>query len=185
MEDNGNIIYYIILGVIYLLSRVFGKKKKKPGVEPPQERKIAPPTAESEEPAPLSFEDILRGLSGAKQPKPEPDPDPAPAPEPELMQVPAFTPAPPPKPVLEAAREQAYSVDEIDQIAVDYEVPKAIGSEFKHARTIKRKKLTFKRNEHFVIEEKQSIDFLETLAQHNGAAKAFVMSEIFERKYQD
>lgn len=184
MEDNGNIIYYIILGVIYLLSRVFGKKKKKPGVEPPQERKIAPPTAESEEPAPLSFKDILRGLSDTKQPKPEPDPTPEPAPEPEPTPVSAFTP-PPPKPVLEAAREQAYSVDEIDEIAVDYEVPKSIGSEFKHARTIKRKELTFKRNEHFVIEEKQSIDFLETLAQHNGAAKAFVMSEIFERKYQE
>ncbi len=180
MEDNGNIIYYIILGVIYLLSRVFGKKKKKPGAVPPQKRKIAPPTAESEEPAPLSFEDILRELSGTKQPKPEPDPDPEPVP----TQVPAFT-QPPPKPVLEAAREQAYSVDGIDEIAVDYEVPKAIGSEFKHARTIKRKELTFKRNEHFVIEEKQSIDFLETLAQQNGAAKAFVMSEIFERKYQD
>lgn len=180
MEDNGNYIYYIILGVIYLLSRVFGKKKKKPGEVPPQKRKIAPPTAESEEAPPLSFKDIMRELSGAKQPKPEPDPEPVPVPTVE----PAFVP-PPLKPVLEAAREQAYSVDEIDEIAVDYEVPKAIGSEIKHRPTIKRDKLTFKRNEHFILVEKQNIDFLETLAQENGAAKAFVMSEIFDRKYQD
>ena len=182
MEDNGNIIYYIILGAIYLLSRVFGKKKKKPGAVPPQKRKIAPPTAESEEAPPLSFEDILRELSGAKQPKPEPDPERNPEPVP--TPVPAFTP-PPPKPVLEAALERAYSTDEMDEIAVDYEVPRAIGSEFKQTPAIKRKILTFERNEHFKITEKESIDYLEILAQHNGAAKAFVMSEIFDRKYQD
>ena len=177
MEDNGNIIYYLILGAIYLLSRVFGKKKKKPGAVPPQKRKIAPPTAESEEAPPLSFEDILRELSGAKQPKPEAGPDPDPT------QVPAFTP--PPKPVRQAAREQAYSTDDMDQIAVDYEVPKAFGSEFKPQPEIKRKTLTFKRDEHFAIKEKVSIDYLDGIAEQDGAAKAFVMSEIFTRKYQD
>jgi hypothetical protein len=171
MDDNGNIIYYIILGAIYLLSRVFGKKKKKPEVAPPQKRNITPPTAESEEAPPLSFEDILRELSGNKQPKPEADPDPA------------FIPTPPSIPVREAAREQAYSVDEIDEIAVDYEVPKEIGWETSTSQPIKRKKLTFKRDEHFAIEEKITIDYLDILAEQDGAAKAFVMSEIFARKY--
>ena len=178
MEDNGNIIYYIILGAIYLLSRVFGKKKKKPGAIPPQKRKITAPTAESEEAPPLSFEDILRELSGAKQPKPEADPDPAPTPAP----APVFTP-PPPKTVVQAAREQAYSKDEMDQIAVDYKVPKAIGSESIPQPEIKRKKLTFKRDEHFAIKEKVTIDYLDVLAEEDGAAKAFVMSKIFARKY--
>ena len=173
MDDNGNIIYYIILGAIYLLSRVLGKKKKKPGAVPAQKRKIAPPTAESEEAPPLSFEEILRELSGTKQPKPEPDPDPMPAT--------AFTP--PPKSVKEAAFEKAYSKDEIDEIAVDYEVPAAIGSETLQEPAIKRKKLTFKRTEHFTIKEKIAVDYLEILSEEDGAARAFVMSEIFARKY--
>ena len=175
MDDNGNIIYYIILGAIYLLSRVFGKKKKKPGAIPPQKRKITPPTAKSEEAPPLSFEDILRELSGNKQPKPETDPDSAP--------TPALIPTPPSIPVREAAREQAYSVDEIDEIAVDYEVPRAIGSETSTEAPIKRKKLTFKRDEHFTIKEKVTIDYLDILSEQDGAAKAFVLSEIFARKY--
>jgi len=173
MEDNGNIIYYLILGAIYILSRVFGKKKKKPGAVPPQKRKIAPPTAESQEEAPLSFEDILRELSGAKQPKPVPDRDPAPAH--------AYTAQP--EPAIMPVREEKYSVDEIDQIAVDYEVPKAIGSEGKPQPIIKRKKLTFERDEHFAIREKESVDYLKLLSEQDGAAKAFVMSEIFARKY--
>jgi hypothetical protein len=173
MDDNGNIIYYIILGAIYLLSRVFGKKKKKPGAVPTQKRKIAPPTAESEEAPSVSFEDILRELSGAKQPKPEPDPDPIPAP--------AFSP--PTKSVREAAFEKAFSRDEIDEIAVDYEVPKAIGSETNYTPPIKRNKLAFKRTEHFRIKKKIAVDYLEILSEEDGPARAFVMSEIFARKY--
>ena len=173
MEDNSNIIYYLILGAIYILSRVFGKKKKKPGAVPPQKRKIVPPTAESEEPAPLSFEDILRELSGGKQPKPEPDPEPVPAP--------AFTA--PPEPAIRPSMEEQYSVDEMDEIAVDYEVPKAIGGKYKPDKSIKRKQLTFERDVHFKIIEKKEVDYLKNLSEEDGAAKAFVMSEIFARKY--
>ena len=152
-------------------SRIGGKLLK-PGAVPPQKSKIAPPTAESEEAPPLSFEDILRELSGAKQPKPVPDPDPIPAPE--------FIPQ---KSLIEAAFEKAYSRDEIDEIAVDYEVPKAIGSETNYTPPIKRKKLSFKRDEHFTIKEKIAVDYLEILSEEDGPARAFVMSEIFARKY--
>jgi hypothetical protein len=168
MEDNGNYIYYLVLGAIYVLSKLFGKKKKKPTALPSKKRNIVPPTSESEEPAPLSFEDILRELSGAKESKPEP------LPEPEMQEIPAF----------EAVPESTYQNDEIDEIAVEYEVPKAIGSEYKSAPAIERKDLTFKREINFAIEEKETVDFLEGLNDHNGAAKAFVMSEIFTRKYQ-
>jgi hypothetical protein len=168
MEDNGNYIYYLILGAIYLLSKLFGKKKKQPTAVPRKKRDIARPTTESEGPPPLSFEDILRELSGAKEPKPEP------LPEPVLPEIPAF----------EAVQEPAYQNDDIDDIAVEYKVPKAIGSEYKSAPVIERKVLTFKRTANFAIEEKETVDFLEGLNDHNGAAKAFVMSEIFTRKYQ-
>ena len=172
MEDNGNIIYYIILGAIYLLSKAFGKKKKKPLEKPRQERKIVPPTTAKEEPEPISFEEILRELAGTKQPEPEPDPEP----------VPTFIPAPAPMPAIEQTPEYSYSVDEMDEIAVDYEVPEAIGANVKTKSKIKRKVLTFERDEHFTIKQKRTVDFIDLLSEQDGAAKAFVLSEIFARK---
>jgi len=172
MEDNGNIIYYLILGAIYLLSKVFGKKKAKPGAKPVQKRTITPPTAEKEEAEPISFEEILRELSGAKQPKPEPDPEP----------MPAYNPIPEPIPYA-AVEEPSYSVDEMDEIAVDYEVPKAFGYKNKPEPKIERKVLTFERDDHFKIRKKRQVDYLEDLYEEDGAAKAFVLSEIFARKY--
>jgi hypothetical protein len=182
MDDNGNgnLIYYIVLGIIYLLSRVFGKKKKK---VPPKAsgqgkgRKIAPPTAEKEATPAMSFEDILRELSGATQPKPEPDPEPAS----EIYREQPSMPAP--VPAIEAVPQKTLSVDEMDDIAVDYEVPEAIGSEGKRQPAVKRKKLSFKRNHKFEIKEEEQVNYLENLDEHNGPAKAFVMSEIFARKF--
>jgi hypothetical protein len=178
MDDNGNIAYYLVLGAIYLLSRIFGKKKKKPGQpQPAKERNVAPPTAENEGEEPISFEDILRELSGAKTPKPVSEPLPLPIleyePELELEGVP------------EAIQPGSYSVDEIDQIAVDYDVPDPIGYNkySSSSQPIKRKVLTFERTENFEIKQKVSIDYLEDLYDENGPAKAFVMSEIFARKY--
>ena len=176
MEDNGNIIYYVILGAIYILSKVFGKKKKKPGAIPPnQKRNITPPTAAKEEAEPISFEEILRELSGAKQPKPVSDP--------ELIPSPAYTPLPEPGRTMDSIQGEAYSVGEIDEIAVDYEVPKDFGQMYTPQPEIKRKVLTFERDDHFKIKEKRTVDYLDVLSEEDGAAKAFVLSEIFARKY--
>ena len=181
MDDNGgNIAYYIVLGIIYLLSRVFGKKKKKPvkkgTVSRPAPRQdespgpIAPPTAEKEE-APVSFEDLLRELAGARQPKPEAVPEPGPV-------VPADTFSDP----------GSLAVDEMDKIAGDLEVPEPIAAKpiIKVDRDKEREKyrlLKFERDEDYRIEEEVGIDFLEVLQQEDGPVKAVVMAEIFNRKY--
>jgi hypothetical protein len=168
MEDNGNYIYYLVLGAIYVISKLLGKKKKKPTAVPRKKRNIVPPTSGSDEAPPISFEDILRELSGAKQAKPEPLPEPA------LTETATFKPIP----------EDTYSNDGMDEIAVEYNVPKAVGAEHKPTPEIERKKLTFERMGQFTIEEEEKVDYLEGLSDQNGAAKAFVMSEIFARKYQ-
>jgi hypothetical protein len=168
MEDNGNYIYYLVLGAIYVLSKLFGKKKKKPTTVPRKKRNIVPPTSASDEPAPISFEDILRELSGAKETKPEPLPEPA---LPEMQAI-------------EPISETTYANDGMDDIAVDYNVPNAIGAEHKPTPAIVRKDLTFERMGQFTIEEEEKIDYLEGLSDQNGAARAFIMSEIFARKYQ-
>ncbi len=177
MDDNNNIVYYIVLGVIYLLSRIFGKKKKKvkPAVKPVPERTIEPPTAQKEVAETLSFEDILRELSGGAKPKPEPEPETIPYPElggeRELQQV----------------DKPSYQLDEIDEIAVDYEVPKAIGYEALPEPNLVSKKdhiNIYERADSFKIKQKEEIDYLENLYLPDGVAKAFVMSEIFARKYE-
>ncbi len=71
MDDIQNLLYLAIL-VIWFLSRVFGKKKQKPkpvsGTPGPnQDSKSAP------EPPPVTFEDILRELTGGST-KEEPAP---------------------------------------------------------------------------------------------------------------
>jgi len=169
MEDNGNIWYYLVLGAIYLLSRVFGKKKKKPipksQPDTSPQREITPPTAEKEEAPVLSFEDILRELSGASKQQP------VPVSEPE------------PEPII----DPLYSVDDIDKIAVDYEVPDAIGVNpyYEKPKSVAstRPQDKFIRSENFRIEHYEAVDYTSSLSDEDGPAKAFVMSEIFARKY--
>ena len=189
MDDNGNIIYYILLGVIYLLSRVFGKKKKP--AQQPQRRAVrreerAPveaPTAEKE--PELSFEDILRELSGVPQPKPKADPSPA---RPSTPSMDALEPETgyQAAPMIEGRPQPAYSVDGMDKIASEFIVPKAIGSERlpePDLAALRRKDLSFKRDDKYSIKKKTTVDYLSILQEESGPAKAFVMGEIFNRKY--
>lgn len=194
MDDNGNIIYYILLGVIYLLSRVFGKKKKQPAkpARRPQRntgaqdepRPIEAPTAEKE--AEFSFEEILRELSGVSQPKPQADPTPRPQPEPIIDTFESeigIEPAPP----IEEKPQPSYAVDEMDQIATELKVPKPVGYYDRlpepDLAALRRKDLKFKRDEKYRIKEKEKVDYLKVLREPGGPAKAFVMGEIFNRKY--
>jgi hypothetical protein len=177
MDDNGNLFYYIALGIIYLLSRMFGKKKKPAPKRPApqrQEKDIEAPTAEKQPEPELTFEEILRELSGTKQPKPEP----APKPTPPVEFGQDFEP-----------KTGPYSVDEIDEIAVPYEVPDAIGSNRNIRQPepdtlrLRRPKDVFKRAEQYRIIEQENVDYLGILNEQDGPARAFVMSEIFDRKY--
>ena len=193
MDDNGNLIYYIVLGIIYLASRFFGKKKKqpvksqpkRPAGEPQTQRETRPiqaPTAEKEE-APMSFEDILRELSGGSQPKPEPDPEPVTysAPTVQEVKMPSYAEE------MDSRPQPSYAIDEMDSIAGSYDIPKPFGSgkrlpEVESAED-RRTDLTFKRTSHYTIEDEETINYSEIISQPNGAAKAFVLGEIFNRKY--
>jgi hypothetical protein len=71
MDDS--ILYYIIIGAIYLIYNWL-KAKKQPGqnppdYEPPAGRSSSQPQAK---PKPLTFEELLREITEAKQPSPEP-----------------------------------------------------------------------------------------------------------------
>ena len=172
MEDS-NLWYYLALGIIYFISKAFGKKKPKKGV--PQQQ--ADPGSQPE-PSPIefSFEDILKELTGQKS-----------------------TPKQPQQPVLETievepqmasstqpgsySNSPAYSSDEMDMIAsapIQSTYSKGLEAAPKRER---RQTDSFTREGSYKIEEVESVDYLELLQEENGPARAFVMSEIFTKKY--
>ncbi|MDL5051536.1 hypothetical protein QQ054_36640 [Oscillatoria amoena NRMC-F 0135] len=71
MDDK--IIYYVIIGAIYVLYNWL-KRKKQPQESPPD---FEPPADQSsgqpqQKPKPLTFEELLREITEAKRPEPEP-----------------------------------------------------------------------------------------------------------------
>lgn len=174
MDNNGNFGYYIAIGIIYLLSRIFGKKKKQVKKQG-STGTVTPPTLEKESASPMSFQDILRELSGVPQPKAVPE-----------------TKAEPVVPTLDGSnfepKDTPYQVDEMDKIAVDYKVPKPLGSQKLKESYLAKADMrhdTFERADNFKIKTKRSIDYLSMLGEEDGPAKAFVLSEIFNRKYNN
>lgn len=187
MDDK--LIYWLIFGAIYILSRALGKKdkqKRKPvrrqqtgsrQARTEQAPVIEPPTPAKDAKA-ISFEDILRELSGlpAETPKPEPVKE-EPANYPELEEI---------------ARQEAkttetpsWQVDEMDKIASRLEPAAPMGSTGPATSPEEHKKLQkeLERADPYDIDEKEGVDYLSLLRQPNGAARAFVMSEIFQRKF--
>lgn len=68
--DDFKVILWIIIGLIYLFAR---KKKEQPA--PPRSRPVEDSEpAESQGPAPKTFEELLREIEGMKQPSPPPRP---------------------------------------------------------------------------------------------------------------
>jgi len=72
--DNPEILFYIVFGLIYFLTR---KKKKKKIIQPPPKNVALPSKGNDEELPPLSFQELLKELTGqgkpGNQPKSEPE----------------------------------------------------------------------------------------------------------------
>ena len=162
MDDIGNLVYIIVF-IIWFLYRTFGKGSKKrtkpfPSGDGQPSTRPAPKSGPTEAtPPPVTFEDILRELTGAP---------PAPQPEvleeeseltsrgyyPEVDQEPAFE-------VLEPKME----VPEIPKVRTDWRFKEF---EVKREKSSKAARAAFK-----------------ALRSKQGARQAFLMKEIFDRKY--
>lgn len=168
MEDS-NIWYYLVLGLIYFLSKAFGKKKKKRGPMPQPGEHETPTEHPAQE---FSFEDILKELTGGKPASKTPPPPPLSTAPPVAY---AGTTAPDDLP--------AYSSDEMDSIAsapFQSTYSEGLHSDQKGRR---RETDTFERSKQYIITEVEAINYLDVLNEENGPARAFVMHEIFSKKY--
>lgn len=168
MEDSG-LWYYILLGAIYILSKMFGKKKKPqdqapidlPDLQPGESN--TPPRKKNQ---PSSFEELLRELTEEINPQ-EPEPIPEP---PKPIQK---------EPVL-ATQVVNYQKTNIEEVKPNEKI------DIPGHKPIERKKPVYERSENYAIEEehnevKEGVQ--ELLDSHSGLQQAFVLKEVLDRKY--
>jgi len=160
MDDK--FIYYLVIGAIYLVSRMLKKKKPPTPVAPSQDydndaEEYEAPTQQPASPKPSSFEELLREISQEFDNKKEP----------KVTTVPITTPIEPIEtspPKDEFTREQKYVNKKKAEAKVEVERKHLI-------------RLADEENEH----EPHAV--LELLNEEGGAANAVVLSEILNRRY--
>ncbi len=167
--DDSNILYYLVLAGIYIISRVL--KKKKPEEETVVHEETTPhakPVTPKKRPA--SVEDILKELTQELTP-PEDRKPVYEAPKP-IREI---------KPV-EIKREVLpdYQRENIEAIRPDEKI------DIVPHKQIERKKPVYERTQKFSLEEEENeivTGIRDLLEEENGPQKAIIMKEIFDRKY--
>jgi len=177
MEDS-NLWYYIVLGAIYLLSKVFGKKKKAEPVEREPEVEAAEfPVTQDYAPdpkpkkAPVTFEDIFKELTGEIK---KPFEEAFPKLEIEQQEVEEIE-----QPVL-ATGLIDYQKANIESVRPDEEIG------IPGYTPVQREKPKFERSENYRISKKKNEirdGVVDLLADHTGLQQAFVLKEVLDRKY--
>jgi len=181
--DEFKIIFWIIVGLVYIITKARGKQKKQAGpVE--QER-------ETEEAKPISFEDLLREIQQAKNPKVEP-----PVQQRPLAQA---TPQRPAKPYDYQDFDDDIEIEEKRQpVQPDYKADDKIYEVYEEAKkqAFSRPSLeetlkvgdTVVKYDQFKNYKKEKVSapglsFLKEFKDPNGFRRAFIMSEILKRKF--
>ncbi|SMD37310.1 hypothetical protein SAMN04488029_3343 [Reichenbachiella faecimaris] len=163
MDDS--MLYYLVLGAIYVLSKLFKKKKNQDVPAELEEYEEIETHRPTKKPTP-TFEDILKELTGEETPvftkrqKEEPLP---PAPEPILA--------------TDLVDYQSKNVEALDKDDLIDIVPH---------KPMERKKIEFMRDSHFEVEEEENEmaeGIEEMLSDYDGVRKALVLKEVFDRKY--
>lgn len=164
MDDS--LIYYLVIGAIYLLSKLFGKKKKQ-GVPTEENDYEVLETPQPPKKAAPSFEDILKELTGEA--------------------VPEITEKEKSKPLEHAKPEPVLATDLIDYQKKNVEAvePDELIDIVSH-KPIERKRPEFQRDAHFEVEEEKSEmadGIAEMLSDYDGIRRAMVIKEVLDRKY--
>ncbi len=179
--DNPEILFYILFGLIYFLTR--GKKKKKN--LPPKPKSVAPPSKENEEEMPsLSFEELLKQLTGQGKPGKPAEPEPE-----EVVEV---------KESIEVSDRQYKPVDwtkdHMGETLISTFEEEAIKKRYEEAtadqslETIGELKDTKPGSGRFLkykIEEKYSMaaEIKEMLTDPDDIKKAVILNEVLARKF--
>ncbi len=178
--DENKIWYYLVLGIIYFVfNRFFKKAKENPDTNPqrPSSETRTEPTEK-----PLSFEELLREITEGKKQASQPKPKPKPVPTTQYVDYD------------DDIDEEEQDLEDVnydyknqDKIYETYE--KAKKEAFDRPSLEESMKLepmgSFGRFKEFEDNEKNTVlsEYSEAFNDPEGVKKAFVLSEIFNRKY--
>lgn len=161
-------MYYLVIGAIYLLSRLFGKKKN-PDIpaDVDEYQEVETPAPRPPKKSAPTFEDILKELAGDN--------------------IPEFTTQEKTKPLTPVPESKIEIEEPIDYQETNIEaVEDDELIDIVPHKPVERKKPEFKRDEHFKMEEESSevVDGIhDMLSDYDGIRRAIVVKEILDRKY--
>ena len=166
MDDIGNLLYIAVF-IIWFLYRLFGKGGKKPArpmppfdpsAPPPEPMEDIPSEPRSKRPStpPITFEDILRELTGAPQSEPQ--------------TTETYEHLPEVEPLSHEVEETSFEVMETPE-------PSAKRSQIVDQGKFKEFEIHKERS------SKAARAAFKLMRSKQGARQAFIMKEIFDRKY--
>lgn len=186
--DNFQFWLYVIIGIIYILSKLRSKPKQEPSelpeVPPNDRRRMAdasPSQGGNTTARPMTFEDLLREISeGKTQEKREPAP--------EQVEVPYVNYDEDLKDEAQDLEDESYDYRKRDKVYEDYEEAKRQAfyrPSLEETMSNRDTDTTFGRFKGFeqVKERNLMEEYLSDLKDPEGLKKAFVMSEVFKRKF--
>jgi hypothetical protein len=185
--DEFKIIIWIIIGLVYL----FARKKKAPVAPPTRRSTVEPQEYTPPAPKPVTFEELLREIQGMKEPEPELTPAPTP--------VTSDYGRPPVKRDWERKLEDSEAVKkQLEDTNYDYRkhdkiydlYDTATEQAFSRPSLEESMKLDstivrFKQFKNYENESKPSLlqSYVKELRDPQGFKKAFIMSEILNRRF--
>ena len=176
--DDYKIWFYLILGVIYILSKVLKKPKSIPGSNPKDTYSDTSASEPSEKP--LSFEELLREITEGKTKPVQQKPKPVPS-----------------TPYVDYDDNIGEEENDLEDVNYDYRNEDKIYETYEKAKkeaferpsleeSLKLQPMSeFGRFKEFEDNEKNTVlsEYSEAFNDPEGVRKAFVLSEIFNRKY--
>lgn len=186
--DNFQFWLYVIIGIIYLVSRLRKKSQPEDTSLPRQESRR--PSARTQQPdperteKPLTFEDLLREITEGKVEK-----APERKPEPPVVQRPMY------KNYDDEVGEEVESLEDVEydyrkknSRYAEYEEGKALAFErpsLEETSPVFKTDMSYGKFKEFEIQTNSNLmsDYLSDLNSPEGLKKAFVLSEILKRKF--
>lgn len=172
---------YIVIGIIYFLSRMLKKPEEAGGGASGEPRRRAGGGEASEEAQPMTFEELLREITEGKQAR-RPEPRPQPQPQPVARYEPYER-----DPGEEARSLEQAAIDDA-QILEKYREAQSFAEERKSLEETLRLEDTvvdFNRFKAFERKQRKSAvtDYMKIIRNPETLKQAVVMSEILQRKF--
>ena len=185
--DELKIIIWIVIGLVYLISR----RKRKPTPPPPSRPTESRQEHDAPEPKPVSFEELLREIQGMKKPEPAPRSIPMPRSYEQPPEKKEWEPYDYEDEVVEEKKQLEdanYDYRKQDKIYDIYDnatkqafVRPSLEETMKLDETIVR----FNQFKEYKTDTKHNLmeEYVKELKDPKGFKKAFIMSEILQRRF--